>query len=46
MEFPNEKSTIEEIESFQPQTMFGNWYWFRRKQELLKIKKNNLERFF
>lgn len=45
MEFPNEKSKIEEIENFHPKQMFASWFWFWRKRELLDIKKNNMERF-
>jgi hypothetical protein len=45
MKFPNEKSSIEEIENFRPMGMFANWFWFGKKRELLQIKKNNLEKY-
>lgn len=41
---PDESSSIEEIENFRPQTMFGSWYWHGRKQELLKFKKSKMVR--
>jgi hypothetical protein len=45
MKFPDEKSTWKEIETFRPRTMFGSWYWFGRKPEIIAFKNSAIVRF-